>query len=191
MVGMARPFVFLAALAVVGVWAYGQVTTQPQSAATPPPPPGATAAIATQLSALQRALAQAQQTGKAVPVTLTFTDADLTAAAASAPLSSGEISVSDPAVQVGSGSLTLTATARLGPLSGLLRVLASASVADGRANVRVESATIAGVALPDAARATLQATLQQALLSLMPPRLQVTSIVAAPGVITVQALALP
>ncbi len=188
---MARLLIVLAALAVVGVWAFGQVTTQPQSAATPLPPPAATAAIATQLSALQRALAQAQQTGRAVPVTLTFTDADLTAAAASAPLSSGGISVSDPAVQVGSGSLTLIATARLGPLSGLLRVLASPAVADGRANVRVESATIAGVALPDAARATLQATLQQALLSLMPPRLQLTSIVAAPGVITVQALALP
>ncbi len=187
---MARSLLVLVALAFVGVWAYGQLSAQSQSAATPTPTPAAPAALATQLTSLQRALAQAQQSGKAVPVKLTFGDADLTAVAAGA-LSSGAVSVSDPAVHVGSGSVTATGTARFGPLSGPLRAVATATVVDGRVSVRVESATISGVELPDAVRPSIQTALQQALGSLLPSRLQLTSIVAAPGVLTVQALALP
>src|SRR2546427_12814495 len=147
---MGRSLIVLLGLAFAGAWAYGQVSSSTQSAATQPPQtPASTAAIAVQLNALERALAQAQQTGKAVAVTLRFTDADLTAAAANASLSSNRVTVRDPAVHVLAGSILVTGTAQMGPFSGDLRVSATPSVSDGHAVISVDTATVSGYAAPD------------------------------------------
>ncbi len=190
---MARLLVVLLVLGAGGWWAYSEFISpaQREAATLPAATPQSTAAVATQLANAQRALAQSQQSGKAVAVTLTFTDADLTAAAASANLSQSGVAIRDESVHVLTASLLLTGTAQVGPISGPVRVSAVPSVTNGRAVVTVDQATISGVNMPDNVRASVQASIQAALDGLVPARLRIDKVTAAQGVLTIHATALP
>jgi hypothetical protein len=179
----------LVALVAAGAWwVYQQMASAPiapsvYASASPP---------TTQLANAERALQQAQQSGKSVPVTLTFTDADLTAAArADMPSSYSGFTLSDAAVSTGTGTLTLTAQASMGPLGGPLVVIGRPSVTSGNPAVTLETATVASVPLPDQIRASIDASIEQAIASLVPAKLRFTSITARPGVLTIQATAQP
>ena len=186
---MKRRLLLVAVLAGAGVWSYGQL------AAAPPEPasaPSGSPSADQQLRSAERALAQAQQSGKSVAVTLTFTDADLTGTArADVPASYGAFTLSDPAVAVETGTLRLTAQARVGPVGGLLLVSGRPIVSDGRAAITLETATVAGVALPDQLRSQIATSIEQSIASLVPAKLRLTSVMARPGVLTVQATAQP
>ncbi|TMD60177.1 MAG: hypothetical protein E6I87_07430 [Chloroflexi bacterium] len=181
--------VALAGLIAIGAgWAYGQWTSfplQPLATDSASPPTA-------QLANAERALAQAQQSGKSVPVTLTFSDAELTATAREdLPSSYSGFTITNPAVRIETGTLTLNAQAMMGPLGGPLLVMGRPMVSSGRASVTLESATVAGVPLPDQTRASIAASIDQAIASLVPAKLRLTSIVARPGVLTIQATAQP
>jgi hypothetical protein len=182
--------VLVGILAGTGWWIYAQATTAPP-VVTRSPVPSASPPTA-QLAAAEHALQQAQQSGKSVAVTLTFTDADLTAAAQQdLPTSYGGFTLSDPAVRVDTGTLTLTARAQMGPLGGPLSVSGRPSVSNGQAAVMLDTATVAGVPLPDQVRASIDASIEEAIASLIPAKLRLTSIVARPGVLVLQATAQP
>ena len=178
----------LGLIAIGSGWAYGTWTALPAQpialdSASPP---------TAQLENAERALAQAQQSGKSVAVTLTFTDADLTATAREdLPSSYSGFTITNPAVRTETGTLTLTAQATMGPLGGPLLVTGRPTVSSGRASITLESATVAGVPLPDQTRASIAASIDQAIASLVPAKLRLTSIVARPGVLTIQATAQP
>jgi hypothetical protein len=150
-------------------------------------PPALTAGIAS----VESALKQATQSGKIVPVTLRMTDADLTAAAqAYFPQSYAGITVADPAVRLGP-ALMLTAKASSFGLSGALVANATPFATDGRLGLRLDSATVGGIGLPEAARTQLQQQLQSALNSAVPSKLQVSTVSVAQGVATINGNALP
>jgi hypothetical protein len=179
----------LVALVAAGAWwTWAQVTAAP----APLPPAAPASPPTTQIAIAERALQQAQQSGKSVAVTLTFTDADLTAAAREdLPSSYSGFTLSDPAVRIDTGTLTLTAQARMGPLGGPLIVTGRPTVSSGQPAVTLETATLAGVPLPDQIRASIDASIEQSIASLVPAKLRLTSIVARPGVLTLQATAQP
>jgi hypothetical protein len=178
--------VLIAVLALGGTWTYGALTAAP-----PAPVPSASPPTA-QLAQADRALQQAQQSGKSVAVMLTFSDAELTATARDdLPTSYSGFTLSDPAVRIETGTLTLTAQARLGPLGGPLVVTGRPTVSSGKAALTLETATVAGVPLPDQMRESIDSSIELAIASLVPAKLHLTSIVARPGVLTIQATAQP
>lgn len=149
-------------------------------------------AVVAQVSNLQQALAQAKAANRPVPIALSFTELQLTAsAAATTPATYGGVTVSDPVVTLRPGQIVLAAQARMSLLSGDLAATGVPSVAAGRPVITLLSATVAGVAVPDAARSQLQAALQQQLDAQVPATLQVQAITVATGTLTIQALALP
>jgi hypothetical protein len=165
--------------------------------ATAPTPPRAVAnatvppALASGITTVDAALKQATQSGKNVPISLRVTDADLTAAAQPYfPQTYAGITVMEPLVRIGP-AFTLSAKASSFGLTGALVASGTPYASDGRLGVRLDNATIAGVALPDAARTQLQQQMQSALNSAMPARLQVASVSIAQGVATISGLALP
>ncbi len=158
---------------------------RPTAAATLPP------AIATSVATISNALTQAQQSGKAVPVTIRVSEGDLTAAAQPYfPQSFVGITVSDPFVKLG-GGLTLTAKASSFIVNGSLVAVATPFADNGKLGVRLDSATVAGIGLPDAARSSLQQQLQTALDTSIPAKLQVSAVNVAKGEITITGTALP
>jgi hypothetical protein len=157
------------------------------------PTPAATvpAALASGITSVEAALKQATQSGKTVPITLRITDADLTAAAQPYfPQSYAGITVTEPAVRIGP-ALMLTAKASSFVLSGALVANATPFASDGKLALRLDSATVGGITLPDAARTQLQQQLQSALNSAMPSKLQVATVSIAQGVATISGSALP
>src|SRR5207247_1981420 len=85
-----------------------------------------------------------------------FTEDELTKAAASyMPMTVSGITVSDPVVRLTPGRFTLTATGRAFFVSGPIVVVAAPVLSGGRVIARVDSATLAGIALPDSAKAEL------------------------------------
>lgn len=138
------------------------------------------------------ALALAKRTGKAVPVTLVYTEQQLTDLVVSGmPRSYQGINLKDPRVQLQPGMVVLTAQAQWGFVSGVLTALSTARAAGGRAIVGITSASIAGVALPDAIRQSIEAELQRQLDLAVPSNLTVSAIAVTPGTLTVQAVANP
>jgi len=127
-------------------------------------------------------------TGSA-PVTLTFTEDELTKAAASyMPMTVSGITVSDPVVRLTPGRFTLTATGRAFFVSGPIVVVAAPVVSGGRVIARVDSATLAGIALPDSAKADIADTFAQALAGAIPANARVTSVTVGSGTLTVEAV---
>jgi len=148
-------------------------------------------ALGSGIASVDAALKQAGQSGKAVPITLRITDADLTAAAQQYfPQSYAGITVAEPVFRIGP-ALTLTAKASSFVLSGALVASATPFASDGKLGLRLDSATVGGIVLPDAARSQLQQQLQSALNSAMPQRLQVSTVTVAAGVATINGSALP
>jgi hypothetical protein len=122
-------------------------------------------------------------------VSLTFSEEDLTKAAASyMPMTVSGITVSDPLVRLTPGRLTLTATGRAFFISGPILVVASPVVSGGRVIARIESATLAGIALPDSAKQDIADTFAQALARSIPANARVTSVSVGTGTLTVEAV---
>ena len=166
----------LAAVAVivaVTLGAFGPTTPAPSG------PPRTTATATT------RATAAASGTKT---VTITFTEQDLTTAAKQfMPMTVSGITVSDPVVRLDAGRLTLTATGRAFILSGPVVVVASPVVTDGSASAKIESATFAGVALPDSTKQDIADTFTRTLRSNIPAGVRVTSMTVSTGRLVVQA----
>ena len=160
-------------------------SARPTAAATVP------AALSSGIATVDAALKQATQSGKTVPISLRITDADLTAAAQPYfPQSYAGITVTDPAVRLGP-ALTLTAKASSLIVSGALVASATPFASDGRLGLRLDSATVGGIALPEAVRTQLQQQLQNAINSSISARIQVSTVTIALGVATISGSALP
>ncbi len=118
---------------------------------------------------------------------MTMTDADLTQAAAeSFPLTVSGVTVSDPEVRIESAAIRLTATARVLFGTTTFVMTATPGVTDGRITVRVDTATLAGIALPDSTRASITDTVQGTISGLIPPDVRVSAVALAPGRLTVR-----
>lgn len=124
------------------------------------------------------------------PFTLTASDAELTRAAAGAfPQTVSGLTLSDPVVRVQADGVRLVATAKI--LFGTTQfvMMATPIVRDGRVTVRVDSATLAGVGLPDASRASIADTMQGAVARLVPANVRVTAIALSSGTLSVNGVA--
>lgn len=167
--------------------------TPPASATIPPAPSKSLAtAVAAQLSAVDRALAQAQQTGKAVPVSLTFTERDLSASAAAYfPQTMSGVTLTDPVVHLRAGQITLDMTATAAFLRGTATVTATAAVVNGRPSTTIVSATVGGAQLPQSVTSDIKTQLDRALAAGLPAKFQVTAITVGEGTLTVTGIANP
>lgn len=144
------------------------------------------------VDAVDRALAQARQTGKAVPVTVTFTDRDLTASAGPYfPQTYSGATLSDPVVRLRAGKLTLDMNATASIIRTTATIVATVAVVSGRPATTIVSATVGGAPLPQQARDTTAAQLDQALAAGLPARFTVSSILIGDGAITVNGVANP
>ena len=171
----------------------------PPAAAGAPGAPGAPKApviaapvAAVGLTAAAAALAQAQRTGTAVPVTFSLSQQELTAAAARAfPQTIAGMTLSDPVIHLVPGSAQLVAITKMLFVTTELAVATTPAVAGGRVVARLDSATLGGVGLPDAARGAIVAAVESAIAQVLPAKLQVTAVTVTAGVITFQGNAQP
>lgn len=171
------------------------------TAGIPSPSPTRTAAatkraptpgVAAQISAVDRALVQATQTGRAVPVTLVFTERDLTASAAVYfPQTMSGVTLTDPVVHLRNGQIALDITARAAFLRGTAAVVATVGVVNGRATTTIVSATVGGASLPQSVTSDITAQLDQALAAGLPAKFQITTITVSDGTLTVNGVANP
>lgn len=160
----------------------------PTAAALPQPAATATSSVAT----VQAALTRAQQTGRSVPISISLADQDLTRAAEPYfPRTYAGVTVSSPQVRVVPGQIVLTATARSFLGGGPLTATATPYASDGRLVVRVDSATVGAMTLPDGMRAQIAQQLQAAIDAMTGSRTQITSVTAGQGTLTLKGLALP
>jgi LmeA-like phospholipid-binding len=121
-------------------------------------------------------------------IALTFTEQDLTRAAQGyMPLTVGGITVTDPRVRLDPGRLTLTATGRAFILSGSVVVVALPLVTNGAARAQIESATFAGIGLPDSTKQDVADTFSRVLAANIPAGVRVTSVTVSAGSLVVQA----
>jgi hypothetical protein len=117
---------------------------------------------------------------------LDMSDADLTTAAASGfPQTVSGVTVTDPKVAVASAGVRLTASAKVFFGTTQFAMAATPTVVDGHIAVRVDSATLAGLALPDSTRASIADSVQSTIARLIPANVRVTSVTFAPGRLTV------
>ncbi len=163
------------------------------SASIPPSPSGSVAAgVTAQLSAVDRALTQAQQTGRAVPVSLTFTERDLTASAATYfPQTMSGVTLTDPLVRLRAGQISLDMTATAAFLRGIATVTATAEVVNGRPSTTVVSATVGGARLPQSVTSDIKSQLDRALAAGLPAKFAVTAITVGEGTLAVTGVANP
>jgi hypothetical protein len=118
---------------------------------------------------------------------MTVSDAELTKAAAGGfPQTVSGVTMSDPVVNVMSSNVRLVAKAKLLFGSTQFVMTATPLVADGQISVRVDSATLAGMSLPDSTKASIASTVQSTLSQLVPANVRVTGFAFAPGALTVQ-----
>ena len=185
--------VVAAAFAIVPQVSGPAATGTPAATRTAAPTRSATATSpGAQLSAIDRALAQAAQSGRALPVTLTFTERDLTASAAAFfPQTMSGVTLTDPLVRTRAGLLTLDMTASAAFLRATASVVATVGVTNGRAATTVVSATIAGAQLPQNVTSDVKAQLDQALAAGMPSKFRIDTITVADGSLVVAGVANP
>lgn len=165
----------------------------PAAAAPGQPAPAiAQPAAPTGLAAVAAALAQAQRTGTAVPVSFTLSEQELTAAAArSFPQTIAGMTISDPVIHLVPGSAQLVATTRVLFMTTPLAVSTTPSAAGGRVAARLDSATLGGVGLPDAARGSIVTAIEGAIAGVLPPKLQVSGVTVVASAISFQGAAQP
>jgi hypothetical protein len=121
-------------------------------------------------------------------ITVTLTEQDLTKAAQGyMPLTVSGITVSDPTIALEPGRLTLRATGRAFIVSGPIVVVASPLVSNGAAAAKVESATFAGLNLPDTTKQDVADTFARVLASSIPSGMRVTSLTVNSGNLVVEA----
>ena len=157
------------------------------------PAPASTSRTVAPATATARSAAAAPATATVPPrptpavFALTMSDADLTkAAAGSFPQTVSGVTVRDPNVSVESAGVRLTATAQVFFGTTQFVMTATPVVSDGKITVRIDTATLAGLALPDSTRASIADTVQGTISTLIPANVKVTTVSFAPGKLTVQ-----
>src|SRR5947207_15393766 len=122
-------------------------------------------------------------------VTVTLTEQELTKAAQSyTPLTVSGITVTDPTIKLEPGRLTLTATGHAFIVGGPIVVVASPLVPDGKAGAKIESATFAGLGLPDSTNQDVANTFARVLAANIPSGVRVTSLTVNAGALVVEAV---
>jgi DUF2993 family protein len=122
-------------------------------------------------------------------ITVTLTEQQLTEAARGyMPLTVSGITVSDPNIRLEPGRLTLTATGRAFIVSGPIVVVASPLVSNGAAAAKIESATFAGLNLPDSTKQNVADTFARVLASNIPSGVRVTAVTVNAGSLVVEAV---
>jgi hypothetical protein len=149
-------------------------------------------------SPVVRATAPTSSAASAVPtatgprtITVTLTEQELTKAAQGyMPLTVNGITVTDPNIKLEPGRLTLTATGRAFIVSGPVVIVASPLVSNGTAAAKIESATFAGLGLPDATKQSVADTFARVLAANIPSGVRVTSLIVNAGTLVVEAVPL-
>jgi hypothetical protein len=122
-------------------------------------------------------------------ITVTLTEQQLTEAARGyMPLTVSGITVTDPNIRLEPGRLTLTATGRAFIVSGPIVVVASPLVSNGAAAAKIESATFAGLNLPDSTKQNVADTFARVLAANIPSGVRVTSLTVNTGTLVVEAV---
>lgn len=193
LIGVALGAVLVVAAVTVQQMSGPDTVAAPSPTATALPSKSVSASgVAAQISAIDRALAQASQTRKAVGVMLTFTERDLTSSAAAYfPQTMSGVTLTDPIVHLRAGQITLDMTATAAFLRGTATVVATVGVVNGRPSTTIVSATIGGAQLPSSVTADIRTQLDQALSVGLPAKFQVTTIAVAEGTLTVAGVANP
>jgi hypothetical protein len=117
---------------------------------------------------------------------LSLTDADLTRAAQPAfPQTVSGVTVSDPVVRVQPNGVRLVATAKV--LFGTTQfvLMATPVVRDGSIDVRVDSATLAGIGVPDSTKAQIADTMRRTVSPLVPASVRVGTVTLTAGNLSV------
>jgi hypothetical protein len=184
---------FIVAIGLVGgLVAYGPAVSDLFQGTKPAAAQPIATAVASPLATLDGTLSQAKLAGTSMPLSITVTEADLTAAAQPFfPQSYAGITVSDPTAVIRAGAVTFNATAKtfLGPSRVVARGTPLASA--GRLVVRIDSATISGVALPQNVQAGIEQQLQAAIDGWIATKLQVSAVTIGQGQLTLAGSALP
>jgi hypothetical protein len=122
-------------------------------------------------------------------ITVTLTEQELTKAARSyTPLTVSGITVTDPVIKLEPGKLTLTASGRAFIVGGPIVVVASPLVSNGTAAAKIESATFAGLNLPDSTKQSVADTFARVLAANIPSGVRVTSLAVNDGTLVVEAV---
>src|SRR6266850_1185346 len=122
-------------------------------------------------------------------ITVTLSEQELTTAAQTyTPLTVSGITVTDPTIRLEPGRLTLTATGRAFIVAGPIVVVASPLVSNGTAAAKIESATFAGLNLPDSTKQSVADTFAQVLAKNIPAGMRVTSLTVNAGALVVEAV---
>jgi hypothetical protein len=120
---------------------------------------------------------------------VTLTEQELTRAAEGyMPLTVSGITVTDPKITLEPGRLTLRATGRAFILGGPIVVVASPLVSNGSAAAKIESATFAGVNLPDSTKQNVADTFARVLAANVPSGVRVTSLTVNAGTLVIEAV---
>ena len=168
--------VAILAAGLIGMAALGQFapSTSPVVRSTSRPPSSATALATPSGSRTIR---------------VTLTERELTKAAQSyTPLTVSGITVTDPTIKLEPGRLTLTATGHAFIVGGPIVVVASPLVTDGKAGAKIESATFAGLGLPDSTKQDVADTFARVLAANIPSGVRVTSLTVNAGALVVVAV---
>lgn len=174
--------VLILAVVLIGMAARGEFgpSASPIVRATDRPPTSATATA----TATSTATASGPRA-----ITVTLTEQELTTAAQSyTPLTVSGITVTDPKIKLEPGRLTLTATGRAFIVSGPIVVVASPLVSNGTAAAKIESATFAGLGLPEGTKKDVADTFARVLASNIPLGMRVTSLTVNSGNLVVEAV---
>jgi hypothetical protein len=122
-------------------------------------------------------------------ITVTLTEQELTNAARGyTPMTVSGITVTDPVIKLDPGRLTLTASGRAFIVGGPIVVVASPVVTGGAAAAKIESATFAGISLPDSTKQDIAATFTRVLAANIPSGVRVTSLTVSSGALVVEAV---
>ena len=122
-------------------------------------------------------------------IRVTRTEQELTKAAQSyTPLTVSGITVTDPTIKLEPGRLTLTATGHAFIVGGPIVVVASPLVTNGKAGAKIESATFAGLGLPDSTKQDVADTFARVLAANIPSGVRVTSLTVNAGALVVEAV---
>jgi len=122
-------------------------------------------------------------------ITVTLTEQELTKAAQGyMPMTVSGITVTDPNIKLEPGRLTLTATGRAFIVGGPIVVVASPIVSNGSAGAKIESATFAGLNLPDSTKQNVADTFARVLAANIPSGVRVTSLTVNAGTLVVEAV---
>jgi hypothetical protein len=174
--------VLILAVVLIGMVARGEF-----GPSTPQPARGSGSPMATR--ATPTPTAPPTSTGSRT-ITVTLTEQELTKAARDyTPLTVSGITVSDPTIKLDAGKLTLTATGRAFIVSGPVVVVASPVVSNGTATAKIESATFAGLNLPESTKQDVADTFTRVLASNIPSGVRVTSVTVKSGTLVIEAAA--